>query len=972
MVGSLKIGVAMSLLSGVGLFLVGPTSAGATTPTPITDCSNATGVDAAVATGGDYVFTCAGAITVNDLTVDTDVSLNANGNAVQIFGGGTNHTFDVESGTLTLTGILVTGGRATGDSTPVAGMAGTAGDTGSTGTAGDTSNSGEGTDGGTGGAGTAGTNGTAGASATGVAQGGGIYIAPGAGADLYSVTLNGDTAVGTAGANGGNGGAGGNGGWGGAPGSNSGTVLSGGNGGPAANGGDGGAGGDGSDAQGGGVYVSAGATLSAVSSTFESDSAVGGAGGGGGNGGMGGQGGEGGAYGFDPPPSAGNGAVGGQGGASGSGGSAQGGAIYNAGTVTLSNDVFHSNSATGGAGGTNFYEEYYYLNSFNYHGNGGQGGAAGPGTPYDYGNEISAPGNGGNAGAGGAGGAGGPAAGGAIFSPGNIQWTGGSLMTNSAKGGAGATAGDGGYVQSTPGTGGNGGDGGNGGNAVNGAVDPPSLPATNVTCDGDTVVGGAGGAPMTTGANGSFYASAGIPDTADGGVMIAPPTSPTGSNGGTGTTGSASNPEPDLCGSTAPAAGVYTPLAPMRICDTRAGNPSKLSSDAAQCNGTSNAGERLAASTPLSFVVAGKFSVPAGASAVVLNVTAINASTPGYLTVYPAGVRAPIASNINFPAFTAVPNLVEVGIGNGGEVSVISATSVDVAVDLQGYVSPGATGAGLYNPLSTPARICDTRAANPSKLISPATQCNGGAGNPGDSLKVDTPYPVQVTGDGGVPAVARVSAVVLNVTVVGPAAKGYLTAYPTGENPPTASNLNYAPAETVANRVIVPVSGTGEVDLYSSQATNAIVDVSGWFSTSGGTGSSYNALNSPVRICDTRAANPSLLSGGAAQCNGGTGNPGDALGAGKTLTVQVTGNASIPTNATAVVLNLTAIRPSINTYLSVYPGGTRPTVSDLNPGASAVVANLVVATLSSSGTVTIYNNAGTVNLAVDVAGWYSS
>ena len=213
-----------------------------------------------------------------------------------------------------------------------------------------------------------------------------------------------------------------------------------------------------------------------------------------------------------------------------------------------------------------------------------------------------------------------------------------------------------------------------------------------------------------------------------------------------------------------------------------------------------------------------------------------NASTPGYLTVYPAGVRAPIASNINFPAFTAVPNLVEVGIGNGGEVSVISATSVDVAVDLQGYVRPGATGAGLYNPLSTPARICDTRAANPSKLISPATQCNGGAGNPGDSLKVDTPYPVQVTGDGGVPAVARGSAVVLNVTVVGPAAKGYLTAYPTGENPPTASNLNWVAGQTVPNLVTVALSaaGTFEAENYAGSA-DVIVDIEGYYAAGAAT-----------------------------------------------------------------------------------------------------------------------------------------
>jgi hypothetical protein len=107
-----RFGAAASLLFGVGVVLVGPTStAHADTPTPITDCTDATAVDAAVAAGGDYEFTCTGTITVGALTVTKDVSLDANGNYVQLFGGAGTSTFDVQSGTLSLTGILITGGR---------------------------------------------------------------------------------------------------------------------------------------------------------------------------------------------------------------------------------------------------------------------------------------------------------------------------------------------------------------------------------------------------------------------------------------------------------------------------------------------------------------------------------------------------------------------------------------------------------------------------------------------------------------------------------------------------------------------------------------------------------------------------------------------------------------------------------------------------------------------------------------------
>jgi hypothetical protein len=81
--------------------------------------------------------------------------------------------------------------------------------------------------------------------------------------------------------------------------------------------------------------------------------------------------------------------------------------------------------------------------------------------------------------------------------------------------------------------------------------------------------------------------------------------------------------------------GPYSPLPPARICDTRAGNPSNLSGAAAQCNGLTipTAGTRT-------IKVAGSFGVPAGATAVVLNVTVVNPIAGGYVTAYPAGARS--------------------------------------------------------------------------------------------------------------------------------------------------------------------------------------------------------------------------------------------------------------------------------------------------------------------------------------------
>jgi hypothetical protein len=87
--------------------------------------------------------------------------------------------------------------------------------------------------------------------------------------------------------------------------------------------------------------------------------------------------------------------------------------------------------------------------------------------------------------------------------------------------------------------------------------------------------------------------------------------------------------------------------------------------------------------------------------------------------------------------------------------------------------------------------------------------------------------------------------------------------------------------------------------------------------------------------------------------------------------VNVTGLAGVPTDAKAVVVNLTAVTPTLDTYLTVFPGGTLPLVSDLNPTFNEVKDNLVVATLSPTGTISIYNNVGHVDVVVDVLGWYA-
>ena len=425
--------------------------------------------------------------------------------------------------------------------------------------------------------------------------------------------------------------------------------------------------------------------------------------------------------------------------------------------------------------------------------------------------------------------------------------------------------------------------------------------------------------------------------------------------------------------------GPYSPLTPVRVCDTRPGNPSSLSGTAAQCNGTSNVGTTLAAGGTETITVAGAFSVPSDATAVVLNVAAVGPAATGYLTVYPSSAARPTTSNLNYSSGQTVDNLIEVGTGSSGAVTVYSSASSNVVVDLEGYVAPGAAagnGAGLYVPLGSPARLCDTRAGNPSNLSGGDAQCNG-TSNAGDRPAAGGTVTVKVAGNNGVPTGA--TAAVLNVTAVGPAAAGFVTVYPAGTTRPTTANVNVTAGQNQANRVIVslPTSGgsAGKITVYVSASADVLVDVSGYYTAAGSdtatttpAGSLFSAEPAPVRICDTRPGNPSGLTGMANQCDGTT------LGVQATDTLQVTGLAGVPAWATAVVVNLTAIDPSGPTYLAAYPAGNSlPDVSDVNPAVGKVHANLTVVALPTDGdgTITIYNNAGSVDVAVDVLGWYS-
>ena len=458
-------------------------AANAQAPTELTDCTN-TGVRAAVAAGGSYVFRCTGATADGDETpqrfkkliyfggaeqeivVDKDVTLDGSNPSHEVWLTRSGLAFDdpflgprlfkvLKGATLKLKNLYIDGGQGSL-------VFGAGGEPGMDATL-------------------AGTNGGSGIAPSGGVpaprEGGCMYVAADARVELEGTLFTKCWLYGVFSAGGGYGGRGAPGLFGssGTDGSHSGPGVAGGDGlsgGAAGNGGSGGngAGGiEGGEARGGAIFNAG--TLVMTNATFEDnkaqggDGGYGGSGGNGGPGGLGGGGGRGGDSGVDPNDgtcctggghggaggdsgAGGHGGIGGTGTAGNSGGNGVGGAIYNAGQLTVRGAGFKGNLARGGPGGGG--------------GGGGGGGSGGSGGGGPSGGRAGcqvqsdcpqlqgasgAPGpngNGGHGGSGGTGGRGGNGFGGAVYSKtpvavGDLATV--TLADNAAERGAGGQAG---------------------------------------------------------------------------------------------------------------------------------------------------------------------------------------------------------------------------------------------------------------------------------------------------------------------------------------------------------------------------------------------------------------------------------------------------------------------------------------------------------------------------------------------------
>ena len=253
----------------------------------------------------------------------------------------------------------------------------------------------------------------------------------------------------------------------------------------------------------------------------------------------------------------------------------------------------------------------------------------------------------------------------------------------------------------------------------------------------------------------------------------------------------------------ATSAGRFEALGPTRAFDTRKPGDDEFAAGETQVIDLEDAG------------------VPADATGVVLNVTAIRSKARGNFRVWSDGEPRPTHSNVNVLGVNYnAGNQVVSGVKDG-KIRVYSTGGGGMTIDVTGYftgTSAPSSTEGLFVPL-TPGRLLDTR------------QSGGPTGlNGGKKVDAREEFVLQVDGRLDIPDGAA-KAAALNLTGVRAAARGFVRAYPEGAPEPETSSLNYTTGnQVVPNHAITSLNpSNGQITLESLQETHLVVDATGYF-----------------------------------------------------------------------------------------------------------------------------------------------
>ena len=381
-------------------------------------------------------------------------------------------------------------------------------------------------------------------------------------------------------------------------------------------------------------------------------------------------------------------------------------------------------------------------------------------------------------------------------------------------------------------------------------------------------------------------------------------------------------------------ASAYKPINPIRVLDTRRSDkyPRLWVESAISFDPVTDTGVADAAGVD-----------PGDITAVIVNVTMINAGDAGFGTVWPTGSERLLTStnNVEFAGHT-IPNLAIAPLGLERKISIFASTTSNVAVDVLGvFVASGPTAAGRFEPLG-PTRAFDTRDVDINEFRANETR-NINLTNVG--------VPRDATG------------VVLNVTAIRSRGAGFYRVWSAGDPEPSHSSVNVLGVDYQAGNQVISGVENGRISVGTNVGGGLTIDVTGYF-----TGASSEVSTdglfvpfTPGRLVDTRAdSGPRAVTGGS------------RVGAEESLEITVASRLDIPeTGAKALALNVTAVRADDRGFVSLYPSDSdAPDTSSLNfTQGGQTVPNHAITSVSEDGRITAVPSELT-HLLIDATGYF--
>jgi lysophospholipase L1-like esterase len=363
-------------------------------------------------------------------------------------------------------------------------------------------------------------------------------------------------------------------------------------------------------------------------------------------------------------------------------------------------------------------------------------------------------------------------------------------------------------------------------------------------------------------------------------------------------------------------------------------------------------GGPIAAGTSQSFNPAGgACNIPlptTGPIVYALNVTVVPHGPLGYLSVWPTGAAQPLVSTLNSPDGRVKANAALATGGSGGAISVYATNATDLVLDVSGYFT-SAPAADVYVPV-TPCRVVDTRVNNGTNFGAPSLVA--GQQRTFQLANSNCNMPAAAFTNGG--------AVSLNVTAVPIAGHpvSYVTLWGTSEpqpQTPLISTLNVPTGTVTANASLVTInpSTSESVSVYSTDNTDLVLDITGYFAPASLAPSGLSLYTlPPCRVIDTRESSGEFQ--GELTVPFATGN-----------------NCSIPTNAQAYVVNATVVPSGSLGFLTLWPDGIpQPLVSTLNAEDGAITSNMAIVS-TTNGSIDTFASFDT-QLILDVSGYFAS